>query len=162
LKALAKERLPEVMVPATIMVLEALPRTPNGKVDRKALPLPGEQGPCTETRFVAPQTELERTIAAVWQELLRLERVGRHDNFFDLGANSLLMVQANSCLRTALHRDLSLVDLFRYPTVNALAEYLSEPIANQAALLQSQERGRARLEARQRRRTSPRSGTAPS
>jgi hypothetical protein len=161
LKALAKEQLPEFMVPATILLLEALPRTPNGKVDRKALPPPGGDLPVTTTRYVAPATELERTIAAVWQELLQLEHVGRHDNFFDLGANSLLMVQANSRLRAALGRALSLVDLFRYPTVNALAAFVSQSAPDPAALVQSQERGRARLEALERRRTAPRSGVAP-
>lgn len=160
LKELAKERLPEFMVPAAVVVLDALPRTPNGKVDRNALPQPGSERRTTTTSYVAPESELERTISSVWQELLQLERVGRHDNFFDLGANSLLMVQANSRLRTALGRDLSLVDLFRYPTVNALATYLGKTDHDPSALVQSQERGRARLDALQRRRTSSRSGTA--
>ena len=161
LKELAKERLPEFMVPATIMLLDALPRTPNGKIDRKALPQPDAERPLTATRYAAPETELERTISTVWQELLQLERVGKHDNFFDLGANSLLMVQANSRLRAALQRELTLVDLFRYPTVNALATYLAHTTADSSALLQSQERGRARLDALQRRRLSPRPGVMP-
>jgi aryl carrier-like protein len=161
LKELAKERLPEYMVPTTIIVLEALPRTPNGKIDRKALPEPGREAPLTATAFVAPETELEKTISSVWQELLHLERVGKHDNFFDLGANSLLMVQANSRLRTALHRELSLVDLFRYPTVNALAAHLNQTGDEGAALRQSQERGRTRLDALQRRRTASRPGPGP-
>jgi natural product biosynthesis luciferase-like monooxygenase protein len=152
LKELAKERLPEYMVPAAVIVLDALPRTPNGKVDRKALPQPGGEVPQTASRYVAPATELERAIASVWQELLHVERVGSHDNFFDLGANSLLMVQANSRLRSALGRDLSLVDLFRYPTVNALAAHLGRADDDNTALVQSQERGRARLDALQRRR----------
>jgi hypothetical protein len=158
---MAKERLPEYMVPATIIVLDALPRTPNGKIDRKALPEPDRELPRTTTAYVAPATELERTIASVWQELLHLERVGTRDNFFDLGANSLLMVQANSRLRTALRRDLSLVDLFRYPTVNALAAHLSQAGDDQSALQQSRERGRARIDALQRRRVPSRSAPAP-
>jgi hypothetical protein len=161
LKELAKERLPEFMVPATIILLDALPRTPNGKIDRKALPQPAGERQSTATRYVAPETALEQTIASVWQELLQFERVGAHDNFFDLGANSLLMVQANSRLRAALRRDLSLVDLFRYPTVNALATYLSRSDHNPSALVQSQERGRTRLDALQRRRVLPRTGVAP-
>jgi natural product biosynthesis luciferase-like monooxygenase protein len=152
LKGLAKERLPEFMVPATIILLDALPRTPNGKIDRKALPQPDAERPLTAISYVAPETESERIISAVWQELLRVERVGKHDNFFDLGANSLLMVQANSQLRAALRRDLTLVDLFRYPTVSALATYLSQTAPDSSALMQSQERGRTRLDALQRRR----------
>jgi hypothetical protein len=156
-----KEQLPEFMVPTTIILLDALPRTPNGKVDRKALPRPDAERSLTATRYAAPETELERTISAVWQELLQLERVGRHDNFFDLGANSLLMVQANSRLRAALRRDLTLVDLFRYPTVNALATYLSQTAPDSSALTQSEQRGRTRLDALQRRRVSPRPGAVP-
>jgi hypothetical protein len=151
LKELARERLPEYMVPTTVILLDALPRTPNGKIDRKALPQPGSELPVTTTRFVAPETELERTISSVWRELLQLERVGTLDNFFDLGANSLLMVQANSRLRAALRRELSLVDLFRYPTVSALAGYLNQTAPDHSGLVQSQERGRARLDALQRR-----------
>jgi ubiquinone/menaquinone biosynthesis C-methylase UbiE len=151
LNELVKERLPDYMVPTAIICMDALPRTPNGKVDRKALPQPGNEPPLTMTRFVPPETELERTISSVWQELLQLERVGTLDNFFDLGANSLLMVQANSRLRAALHRELSLVDLFRYPTVSALAGYLNQSAPDHSGLVQSQERGRARLNALQRR-----------
>jgi natural product biosynthesis luciferase-like monooxygenase protein len=154
LKERVKERLPEFMVPTTILFLDALPRTPNGKVDGKALPQPDAERPLTATRYVAPETELECVISAVWQELLQLERVGRHDNFFDLGANSLLMVRANSQLRVALRRDVTLVDLFRYPTVNALATYLGQTAPDSSALMQSQERGRTRLDALQRRRGS--------
>jgi natural product biosynthesis luciferase-like monooxygenase protein len=161
LKEMAKERLPEFMVPATIILMDALPRTPNGKVNRKALPQPGSESSLTAARYVAPENELERTISSVWRELLQLERVGIHDNFFDIGANSLLMVQANSRLRAALRRDLSLVDLFRYPTVNALAQYLNNATPDPSALVRSQDRGRARLDALQKRRTSPRSDKAP-
>jgi natural product biosynthesis luciferase-like monooxygenase protein len=160
LKELAKTRLPEYMVPATIVVLDALPRTPNGKIDRKALPQPGLQLPATSAAYCAPRTELEKDIAGVWQELLELERVGAQDNFFDLGANSLLMVQASSRLRAVLRSDLSLIDLFRYPTVGALAAHLSRSTDDGAALEKSQERGLARGEALQRRRLAARSAPA--
>jgi aryl carrier-like protein len=161
LKEMAKERLPEFMVPANIILLDALPRTPNGKVNRRALPQPGSELSLTAARYVAPENELERTISSVWQELLQLERIGIHDNFFDIGANSLLMVQANSRLRAVLRRELSLVDLFRYPTVNALAQYLNKTAPDSSARMRSQERGQARLDALQKRRTSPRSEKAP-
>jgi natural product biosynthesis luciferase-like monooxygenase protein len=162
LKELAKERLPEFMVPATIILLDALPRTPNGKIDRKALPSPDGESLRTPSHYVAPETEMERVISSVWQELLQLQQVGTHDNFFDLGANSLLMIQASSRLRTALRRDLSLVDLFRYPTVSALAAYLNQAVPHASGLVRSRERGQARLDALQRRRARPRSELAPS
>ena len=80
---------------------------------------------CWSSTFVAPQSDVERQIASVWEELLNLEQVGVRDNFFDLGANSLLMVQANNILRQRVSPDLSLVSMFRFPTVAALAEHLS-------------------------------------
>jgi acyl-CoA synthetase (AMP-forming)/AMP-acid ligase II/precorrin-6B methylase 2 len=161
LKELAKENLPDYMIPTSIVVMQALPRTPNGKIDRKALPAPEREPTVTVAAYAAPQTEIELAIAAVWQDLLDLDRVGTHDNFFDLGANSLLMVQANSRLRAALRREFSLIDLFRFPTVSALAAHLSQDEDDQSALRQSQERGRARIDAMQRRKSAPRSGAAP-
>ncbi|HYM32628.1 MAG TPA: phosphopantetheine-binding protein, partial [Candidatus Cybelea sp.] len=92
----------------------------------------------------------------VWKELLNLERVGANDNFFDLGANSLIMMQANVRLRSALRRELTLVDLFRYPTVSALAAHLGSAIGDKSKLDQSQQRGQARLDALRRRRAEPR------
>ncbi len=141
LKELAKARLPDYMVPATIVLLEALPRTPNGKIDRKALPEPGLAAAPTSAAYPAsadrPGKGHRRGLAGAAQA----ERVGAHDNFFDLGANSLLMVQANSRLRTALRRELALVELFQYPTVSALAAHLSRHGDDTAALDRAQERG---------------------
>ena len=154
---MARERLPEYMVPGMVVVLEALPRTPNGKVDRKALPEPDRNPPPTAAAYTAPQTEMEKTITEVLQELLNLERVSTSENFFDLGANSLIMVQANSRLRAALQRDFSLVDLFHYPTVHALAAHLSKNGDDSSALQQSQERGLARIDALQKRKSALRS-----
>jgi SAM-dependent methyltransferase len=160
LKEMMRDKLPDYMVPTTIVVMDALPRTPNGKIDQKALPAPGREAPVNAAEYTAPQTELETAISAVWQELLNLKRVGTHDNFFDLGANSLIMVQASSRLRAVLRKELSLIDLFRYPTVCALAARLSQSRDDQSALRQSQERGRSRVDALQRRRTGPRAGPA--
>jgi acyl carrier protein len=72
-----------------------------------------------------PQTEVERTISSIWRELLDVEKVGRDDSFFDLGGHSLLMVRAHNKVREVFNRDISLVDMFRYPTVSALAKHLS-------------------------------------
>lgn len=156
LKELVKRRLPDYMVPAAIIVLDAMPRTPNGKLDRKALPEPDRERTVTTIAYAAPQNELEKAIAGVWRDLLNLEQVGAHDNFFDLGANSLIMMQANTRLRESLQRNLRLVDLFQYPTVSALAAHLSRANDDGVALGQSQQRGQARLDALRRRRVEAR------
>ncbi|HWF88172.1 MAG TPA: amino acid adenylation domain-containing protein [Pyrinomonadaceae bacterium] len=125
LRAYLRERLPEYMVPQALVLLAQLPLTPNGKIDRKALPAP--EGPETQETltYVAPRTELEQRIAAIWQSVLGVEKVGMHDNFFDLGGHSILLIEASSKLRVALERELSVVDMFRHPTVSAMAEFLS-------------------------------------
>ena len=113
------------MVPAAFVTLEALPLTPNGKVDRKALPIPDQVRPELEAVYLPPQTEVERTIANIWQEILLIEEIGIHDNFFELGGNSLLLVQVHKKLQQK-YQHLSLVDLFQYPTINYLAKYLTQ------------------------------------
>jgi natural product biosynthesis luciferase-like monooxygenase protein len=146
-KQFLKERLPAYMVPSAFVVLEALPLTPNGKVDRRALPAPDRGRVETAAPYVAPASDVESTIAETWQDLLNLDRVGADDNFFDIGANSLLMVQAHTLLRSRLQRPLSLVDLFRFPTVSALAAALQDRTAETTALADSQQRAQARLKA---------------
>jgi amino acid adenylation domain-containing protein len=125
LRNFLKERLPEYMVPSAFVMLEAFPLLPSGKLDRRALPAVEGVRPALEASFVAPGTDVERTIAAVWQEVLRLEKVSLHDNFFDLGGHSLLLIQVNSRLREALNRNISMVVMFQYPTISALARHLS-------------------------------------
>jgi amino acid adenylation domain-containing protein len=125
LRRFLKGKLPDHMIPAVFVLLGEFPHTPNGKVDRKQLPRPTEIGRDSETAFVAPANEIEKTIASVWQELLHLEHVGRDDNFFDLGGHSLLVVQAQARLHELLQVDLPVVRLFQYPTVGALAGSLS-------------------------------------
>ncbi len=120
------EKLPEYMLPSAIIWLERLPLTPNAKLDRKALPKPEGLRPSLDTPYMQPQTRLEQKIATVWQEVLGLEKVGLHDNFFDLGGYSLLMVRAQNGLRNTLTQDVPIVTLFQYPTVSALADHLSK------------------------------------
>ena len=154
LKQHLRARVPAYMVPGTFVWLDALPLTPNGKIDRRALPEPDRQRTTVSSSYVAPVTDFERIIADTWQDLLAVDRVGTHDNFFDLGANSLLMVQAHASLREKLARPLSLVDLFRFPTVSTLAGYLgqAETTAPSAVLDASEARAQARLDALGRRR----------
>lgn len=119
-----REFLPEYMVPATFVALDAFPLTPNGKTDRKALPAPQREAARTNADFVAPTNALEQTIADVWKGILNRDRVGLRENIFDLGANSLLTAQANQRLSALLNRRVSLVSMFRFPTVEALAAHL--------------------------------------
>ncbi|HYO56343.1 non-ribosomal peptide synthetase [Archangium sp.] len=119
LRAFVSGKLPEYMVPSAFVVLEKLPLTPNGKVDRKALPAPALR---EVMAFVAPRTPGEELVAGIWAQLLGVPKVGRHDNFFALGGNSLMATQAASRLRNAFKVELPLRWLFDAPTVSALAQ----------------------------------------
>jgi amino acid adenylation domain-containing protein len=121
-----KAELPDYMVPTAIVPLDFLPLTPNGKVDRRMLPVPGAFPPRSLDVSVLPQSEIERAIAAVWREVLRLDTVSLHDNFFDLGGHSLQLARVWSKLCGQLQRRFSLLDLFRYPTIHALATFLAK------------------------------------
>ncbi|HEY3572046.1 MAG TPA: amino acid adenylation domain-containing protein [Thermoanaerobaculia bacterium] len=129
-------KLPEYMVPTHLMRLDALPLSSNGKVDRKALPEPealrAAETPSGDT-YVAPESDLERVIAGVVAQVLGLPRVGAHDNFFDLGANSVHVVRVHNALHTALGREISLIDMFNHPSVHRLARHLGESGAGAAA-----------------------------
>ncbi len=120
LREFLRASLPEYMVPSVFLELAALPLTPNSKIDRRALPPPSGNWPEMEPG-AAPQTACEELIATLWVELLRVDRVGRHDDFFDLGGQSLLAVQAVSRLRETFGVDLPLTALFQSPTVARLA-----------------------------------------
>ena len=120
-------RLPEYMVPSSIVMLSSLPLTPNGKVDRKALPAPETSQAYLKEAYVAPRTPLEEILVCLWAEILRQDLVGIHDNFFNLGGHSLLATQLISRVRDVLQLELSLRCLFEAPTPAQLAE-LIEPI----------------------------------
>jgi acyl-coenzyme A synthetase/AMP-(fatty) acid ligase len=117
-----KEKLPDPMVPSAFVLLDALPRTPHGKLDRRALPAPDQNRPELQSAFVAPRTPTEKLLAETWAGVLKLERIGIHDNFFELGGHSLLATQVISRLRDAFRVDLPLRSLFESPTVACLAE----------------------------------------
>ncbi|HYG09090.1 MAG TPA: non-ribosomal peptide synthetase, partial [Pyrinomonadaceae bacterium] len=114
------EKLPDYMVPSSFVILDAVPLTPNGKVNRRALPLPDQARPELEQAFVAPQTELEQVVAGVWREVLGIERVGVDDNFFELGGHSLLATQVVARLSEAFEVELPLRTIFESPTVSGL------------------------------------------
>lgn len=123
LRRALKQHLPEYMVPGSFVVLESLPLTPNGKVDRKALLKCIEETPSTE-KFTAPRTPVEELIAAIWSEVLQMECVGVHDNFFESGGHSLLAMQIVSRMREFFPVSLPVRVLFECPTVAELAERL--------------------------------------
>jgi acyl carrier protein len=115
-----RSKLPEYMVPQHFVELESIPISPNGKVDRRALPKP-ELGQIDKRNYVAPRTDIERQIATIWQEVLQLEGVGAYDDFFELGGHSLLATQILSRLNQVLNTQLPLRRLFEARTVEALA-----------------------------------------
>jgi amino acid adenylation domain-containing protein len=122
LRAFLQERLPDYMIPAAFVLLDALPLNSNGKVNRDALPAPDQLRDEPEHEYVAPRTPVEELLASVWQQLLGVERVGIHDNFFALGGHSLLATQVVSQLRKAFRIELPLRTLFERPDLAQLAE----------------------------------------
>src|SRR4028118_1845784 len=140
LRNVLKQKLPNYMMPSSFVFLNHFPLTANGTVDLLALPVPDALNPQLQTTYVAPQTELEQIITTVWQQVLHLEKVGVEDNFFALGGHSLLMAQAQSKLREVVDREVSIIEMFKYPTISSLAKYLSEEPEEKSSLGQSQER----------------------
>jgi len=141
LRSYLAARLPRHMVPSAFVTLEQLPLMVNGKVDRHALPepLPNARA-VSATKFVAPATELERTIAGIWSEVLGREEIGTQDNFFDLGGHSLRLLLVHLRLREAIGVEIPLFELFQYPTVSTLAAHLHQG-ADLESLDSSKERG---------------------
>ena len=129
LRRLLRKQLPEYMLPSAFIFLEDLPLSANGKVDRHALPTADVSVQELEVDYVAPQNDIEQTIATIWQAVLNLEKVGVNSNFFEIGGNSLLITKIYSQLKNVLPNVveyLSLVDLFKYPTIRSLAKHLSQ------------------------------------
>ena len=109
------------MVPSNFVLLDALPKTPNGKLDVAALPAPESARPEVDNAYRGPGTPVEETLTEIWMKVLRVDRVGIDDNFFELGGHSLLATQVVSRIRDAFHVELPLRDLFLNPTVAGLA-----------------------------------------
>ncbi len=120
LRQLLKDKLPDYMVPSLLINLALMPLTPNGKVDRQALPKPDGTRQLAE-KYVAPRSEIEQQIADIWAQVMNLDRVGVHDNFFELGGYSLLAIQVIARLRQTLQIEINLSSLFELPTVADLA-----------------------------------------
>jgi len=125
LRSFLLETLPGYMVPSVFVILESLPLTPNGKVDKKALPAPDTSRPTLDTTYAAPQTDVEASIAGIWREVLDVETVGIHDNFFDLGGHSMLLMRLRARLEASFQQPVPLMELFKHPTVNLLARFFA-------------------------------------
>jgi nonribosomal peptide synthetase DhbF len=126
LLAALRKSLPEYMVPAAIVPLPAMPRTPNGKLDRNALPAPNWSARNVSDNFVPAKTSLEEKLAATWASVLGLERVGMTENFFELGGHSLSGLRLVNQLRETLGEHVSLSVVFEAPTVAGMAELLEK------------------------------------
>jgi amino acid adenylation domain-containing protein len=123
--------LPDYMVPSYFVFLEKIPLSSNGKIDRTRLPVPKESGLSREINYTAPKNITEKRIAAVWQEVLQLEKIGVNNNFFDLGGDSLKMMEVSSQLSKEFKKEIPIAKLFEHTTISALAQYLDSPVVDQ-------------------------------
>jgi aryl carrier-like protein len=133
LRTQLRQRLPDYMMPAAVVVVAGWPLTANGKLDAGALPDAEPAGDATAATAPEAGNDTERTIAAIWKAVLGIAKVGPHDNFFDLGGHSLRMVKVHAQLRAAFQRDIPMVELFRHPTIAALSQYFDRQASGSAA-----------------------------
>ena len=126
LRQFLAKRLPGYMIPANFITLEALPRTPNGKIDRQALPTVEKTRPELENAYVEARTSREQTLAIIWEETLQVEQIGVNDNFFALGGHSLLGIQLVAKINESLNVEVPLKSLFQYPTITGLAAQIEQ------------------------------------
>jgi amino acid adenylation domain-containing protein len=147
-----KQKLPEYMVPSAFVRLEKFPLSPNGKIDRRALPNPETAAVAEKSAVSLPQTEAEQAIARIWRDVLDVAQVGLEDNFFDLGGNSIQLAQVHVRLREQFKRDFPITTLFEFTTINALAKHLSAQTVARTGAQAFQDRARKQQEilARQR------------
>lgn len=150
-----KSRLPGYMVPSAFIYLDCLPLTPNGKVDRKRLPARTDERPNLQTEFAAATTDTQKYLVALWRELLGINAIGIHDNFFDLGGHSLLVVEMHARLQESLQRTFPVIELFRYTNVADLAGFLDsgeQAIIDSIQVKEKRVEGKGRLQAHLQRR----------
>jgi acyl carrier protein len=141
-RAFLKEQLPDYMVPSAIVLLESFPLTPNGKVDRRALPAPGRGDLDSGGGMVEPRTSVERALADIWRAVLKVDRLNIHDNFFDLGGHSLLATQVVSRVRDSFQLDVPLRRLFEAPTIAQFAAIVEEALLEEVEKLSEEDTAR--------------------
>jgi thioesterase domain-containing protein/acyl carrier protein len=146
LRRFLQEKLPEYMVPAAIVAIAEISLTPNGKVDRRALPIPDRDRPDLEKAFAAPSNAVELQLTQIWSEVLGIHSIGVGDNFFELGGHSLLAVQLFTHIETKFGKKLPLATLFQAPTIEQLASILGQPeqLVSWSSLVAMQPRGNQR------------------
>jgi len=150
LKSYLQEYFPDYMVPASFIRLETMPLTPSGKIDRRALPEVEHQA--VVEGLALPRNEVERTLAELWQGVLRVPAVSITDNFFEMGGHSLNLIQLQLKIKEVFGREISVVDLFRFPTITALAGHLNRAPGEQPTLQKTEERAARQREALERQR----------
>jgi amino acid adenylation domain-containing protein len=140
LRQFLQSKLPEYMLPSSIVILETIPLTPNGKLDRQALPIPDLDRPELDVPFMTPRTPAEEMLAGIWANVLGLKQIGVYDNFFELGGHSLLLTQLISRVRRAFQVEVPLAALFGAPTIANLAQFITTQmdfVAKESGLLPS-------------------------
>jgi acyl carrier protein len=150
LQLLARRTLPEYMVPSVVTLLDRMPVTPNGKVDRKAL-VSRARATAANSAAIGTRTELESMLSKIWKKALDVDAVSLHNNLFELGATSLMVADAAASIGNALNREVRVTDLFAYPTISSLAAYLSGAGGNGRGGETAADRGAARRAALARR-----------
>jgi acyl carrier protein len=139
LRAYLHERLPDYMIPSAFVMLDSLPLTPNGKVDRRALLPPDIARPSFVHAYIAPESPVEQALAEIWKEVLSVDRISIHDNFFDLGGHSLLGVQLTSRVRKTFNIELSVRQIFEMATIASLARFIEDVLISEVEALTDEE-----------------------
>ena len=137
------------MVPSVFIGMDKFPLNPNGKIDRKSLPEP--QLSHQRKSIITPRNKLEKRITEIWSEILKVDNIGVNDNFFDIGGHSLLMIRLQSELEKETNKKFEVVDLFRYPTIALLSEFIKEESNNNTVIDKAIERAENQKNARERR-----------
>ena len=133
LRSLLDEKLPEYMVPSAFVMLDALPRLPNGKIDRQGLPAPEQKRPDLDQRYVAPRSDLQRYLSGLWCEVLKVDEVGIHDRFFELGGTSILAARIVNRLQEELGQSIDIISIFESPSIGEYAVFLKKHYAQAIA-----------------------------
>ena len=140
------DKLPKYMIPSIFIFVETMPLTPNGKINRKALPEPDYKRPEIVQKYVSPKSELEKSISEIWCKVLKFDRVGIHDRFFEIGGDSFLAMQVIGHIEKKLDKNISILKLFQFPTISALSEFLEN--GKNETLLFEKAQNRAKLRKR--------------
>lgn len=146
LTSFLKAKLPDYMVPSFFILHDNFPLTSSGKVDRKSLTRLIGYELAIQEPYIAPETDLDHTLVMIWQEMLKLEKVGLNNNFFDLGGHSLLLLQVQNKIKEQLSIEVPLVEFFNHPTISSLSKYLSQEQNKQSSIIKIQERANKQKE----------------